>query len=58
MLAEGGHNYRALARSVDRRELEPQYDMIERGLQKRRRIATPELGRIHQPRNDQEKEQI
>ncbi len=52
MLVEGGHNYRALTRGSDRRELEPQYDIIEGALRKRGRIITPERGRIREPRDD------
>jgi 2',3'-cyclic-nucleotide 2'-phosphodiesterase (5'-nucleotidase family) len=52
MLADGGHNYRALTRGSDRRELELQYDIIESALRKRGRITTPERGRIRGPRYD------
>jgi 2',3'-cyclic-nucleotide 2'-phosphodiesterase (5'-nucleotidase family) len=40
MLADGGHHYRAFTRGADRREFDPQYDIIERAFGQRERIAT------------------
>jgi 5'-nucleotidase / UDP-sugar diphosphatase len=48
MLAGGGHNYRAFTRGTDARELESQYEIIERAFRKRGRITAPESGRVGQ----------
>jgi 5'-nucleotidase / UDP-sugar diphosphatase len=46
MLAEGGHNYRAFTRGSERRELESQYEILERVFRERKRIQPSDSGRI------------
>ena len=46
MLADGGHNYQAFTRGVDRHEIAAQYEVIEGALRQRKRVVTPPFGRI------------